>query len=458
MNASWQQVANVRELKAKGSLLVRVSGKQIALFDTPKGVRACNNRCPHEGYPLKEGSLDGSCVLTCNWHNWKFDLDSGANLYGGDRLRVYPVEVRDEDIWVDIQELPVEVRQAEVHRNLCDAFADNAYDRIAREIGRLGLLGTHVNEAVRLGVQWSFEHMEFGWTHAFAAAADWLAVRDAMAGDEDAELVCAVEAMAHMADDVLREPKYPYPVDEKPYDEEAFVAAVECEDEVQGIALIRGAMSAGLGFAGVERGLTRAALAHYQGFGHALIYVPKAGALIERLGEDMAEPLLVCLVRRFVYSQRDDLIPEFRGYQQALGRWGQSDNPGELDWRRLRETGIARSFEAVSASGDQPTENIYEALLAANAAHLVGFDLDQQARLDGSISDNVTWLDVTHGITFANAVRTQCMKFPELWPSGLLQMACFSGRNKGFTLDGAGFEKMLDRWRVTDPARFFEQS
>ncbi|MGI9333097.1 MAG: hypothetical protein ACR2RL_08060, partial [Gammaproteobacteria bacterium] len=42
--------------------------------------------------------------------------------------------------------------------------------------------------------------------------------------------------------------------------------------------------------------------------------------------------------------------------------------------------------------------------------------------------------------------------------SGLLQMACFSGRNKGFTLDGAGFEKMLDRWRVTDPARFFEQS
>ena len=49
------------------------------------------------------------------------------------------------------------------------------------------------------------------------------------------------------------------------------------------------------------------------------------------------------------------------------------------------------------------------------------------------MSGNVGWLDFTHGLTFANAVRQQCSRFPQLWPQGLLQMACFNGRNAGFT-------------------------
>ena len=50
-----------------------------------------------------------------------------------------------------------------------------------------------------------------------------------------------------------------------------------------------------------------------------------------------------------------------------------------------------------------------------------------------TVSGNVGWLDFSHGLTFANAVRQQCSRFPELWPQGLLQMACFNGRNSGFT-------------------------
>ncbi|MEO2091127.1 MAG: Rieske (2Fe-2S) protein, partial [Gemmataceae bacterium] len=41
-------------------------------------IRAISNRCPHEGYPLHQGVLK-QCVLTCNWHNWKFDLRDGSN-------------------------------------------------------------------------------------------------------------------------------------------------------------------------------------------------------------------------------------------------------------------------------------------------------------------------------------------------------------------------------------------
>ena len=51
----WQPALPLAELKADSVRLVRVAGKQIAMFATEDGVRACDNRCPHEGYPLSEG-------------------------------------------------------------------------------------------------------------------------------------------------------------------------------------------------------------------------------------------------------------------------------------------------------------------------------------------------------------------------------------------------------------------
>jgi nitrite reductase/ring-hydroxylating ferredoxin subunit len=34
-------------------------------------VYAADNRCPHQGYVLKDGDIRGD-VLACAWHNWKF--------------------------------------------------------------------------------------------------------------------------------------------------------------------------------------------------------------------------------------------------------------------------------------------------------------------------------------------------------------------------------------------------
>jgi nitrite reductase/ring-hydroxylating ferredoxin subunit len=81
------------DIRTNGRKVVRKDGKQILLILAGERVFAIANRCPHEGYPLVEGALDDACVLTCHWHNWKFDLRSGATIYGGDTLRVYPVKV-----------------------------------------------------------------------------------------------------------------------------------------------------------------------------------------------------------------------------------------------------------------------------------------------------------------------------------------------------------------------------
>src|SRR5439155_22839376 len=68
-------------------------------------------------------------------------------------------------------------------------------------------------------------------------------------------------------------------------------------------------------------------------------------------------------------------------------------------------------------------------------------------------ADNVNWLDFTHGLTFANAARLQCTRYPELWPAALLQMACFTGRNAGYTTPAD-----TAAWRVGDRERFYAES
>lgn len=453
MDALWTRTIPLAELTAKGRAVLRLDGKQIALFATAAGIFACNNRCPHEGYPLREGSLgaDGQpCVLTCNWHNWKFDLRDGANLYGGDRLRVYPVRVAEGAVWLDLTDPPPARRRAEILANLRDAFDDEDYERMARELARFRLAGGALPDALAEAMLWSNDRLEFGWTHAHAGAADWLALHDMPARDDETRLACILEALAHLARDVLREGAYPYSQGETPYDEDGFVAAIEAEDEAEAAAMLRGAVAAGLGFAELERGFTRAALMHYADFGHALIYVAKAGPLIDRLGPCVALPLLLALARSLCKASREDLIPEFRGYAKALAAWSGSAGAAP-EARAYRGLNVDRALALTAAHGGADSLALYDALLAANADNMLRFDISYQTRSDLGMKDNVGWLDFTHGLTFANAVRRQCARFPALWPQGLLQMACFAGRNARYATDDVD----VSSWSVADPAAFF---
>jgi len=441
----WHLAMPRSELARHSARMVRIDGKQIAFFNTASGLMACDNRCPHEGYPLSEASVSQGCTLTCNWHNWKFNLATGENLYGGDRLRTYPVETRGEDIWVDITELPYAERYESITSSLHDAFDDESYDRIAREIARLIKIGADPLDALRLSIEWSWQRLEFGWTHAYAGMADWLRLYEEHADDEELQLVCLVESVAHVAFDVLREKEYDFSSGVAVFDESIFLKDIENENEAAAIAAIRGGIRDGMQFADFEPALSSAALAHYNDFGHSLIYVTKAKSLIENLGKQVMEPLLLSLVRSLVFARREDKIPEFRSYSDYLNKWGQhqNQNPNAKLWR---QKSIDKSMRAALDCSGSPAEEIYQALLLANAVNLLSFDIEQQYKTHVTVSGNVGWLDFTHGLTFANAVRQQCSKFPELWPQGLLQMACFNGRNAGFTTDAID----LERWKPND--------
>jgi nitrite reductase/ring-hydroxylating ferredoxin subunit len=447
------KVAALDELIERGVKVVKVGRKQIALFHGPKGVFACSNRCPHEGYPLSEGSLADGCVLTCNWHNWKFDLASGETLVGGDRLRRYPVRIENGAVLLDVADPPPAARAAGALANLDEAFDDHDYTRLARELSRLEMAGGDPLDAARRAVVRAHDRFEFGTTHAVAVAADWLALHEARAQDPDAavRLVPLLEAIAYLAWDALREPRRPFAAGSAAYDAAALVAAIEAEDEAGAVALVRGGLAAGLSARDLEAPLAAAALAHYADFGHSAIYVYKTGQLIDRLGPAVAEPLLLAQVRQLIYATREDLIPEFRDYRPSLEAWDERRSAAAVTLEDFAGQPLRRCLTLAAASGGD-RQALFDALLGAAAWSMLHYDLAVQERTDVPVSQNVGWLDFTHAVTFANAVHALCARHPRLWPRGLLQMACFVGRNAAFVDRGLD----VSRWRVANPRAFFE--
>jgi hypothetical protein len=390
-------------------------------------------------------------VLTCNWHNWKFDLSTGANLDRGEGVRIYPVKLEQGAVWLDLTDPPLEAQRARLLASLRSAFDDEDYERLARELARLSAIGDPL-EALRAAIAWSSERLEYGWTHAYAGMACWLRLREERAGDAEAGLAALLESLAPLAEDCLRQERHPFTESEQAWSEEDFLAAVEAEDEDAAVAYLRGALTGGLHIGDLDRAFTRASLTHYADFGHSLIYVVKAGELIQRLGPSVEAPLLLALTRSLIYATREDLIPEFRDYAGALASWGgESAAPAAAAYRGLNER---RALALTAAHGGAASLELYRALLGANAHNLLAFNIALQARVEQPVTDNANWLDVTHGITFAEAVRRQCIKFPALWPQGLLQMACFAGRNSRFNDPGV----RLEDWRVADEASFLRRT
>jgi nitrite reductase/ring-hydroxylating ferredoxin subunit len=79
--------------------VVTVDGDAIVVFRAEGRVYALAGACPHEGNPLVDGEILGP-TLTCAYHGWRFDLETGACLLGTEAVRRYPVEERDGAVWV----------------------------------------------------------------------------------------------------------------------------------------------------------------------------------------------------------------------------------------------------------------------------------------------------------------------------------------------------------------------
>jgi nitrite reductase (NADH) small subunit len=69
-------VASENEVLEGEGLVVRLEGREIALFRIDGEVHAVDNECPHRGGPIGEG-LVREGIVTCPWHEWGFEIRTG---------------------------------------------------------------------------------------------------------------------------------------------------------------------------------------------------------------------------------------------------------------------------------------------------------------------------------------------------------------------------------------------
>jgi nitrite reductase/ring-hydroxylating ferredoxin subunit len=87
------------DLDGNGRAVVDAGGTEIAVFVVGGEAHAFANACPHQGNPLHEGEILGD-TLTCAFHGWKFDLGTGACLFGEEAARVFRAEIQNGEVVV----------------------------------------------------------------------------------------------------------------------------------------------------------------------------------------------------------------------------------------------------------------------------------------------------------------------------------------------------------------------
>src|SRR5215210_1690215 len=131
------RAARLAAVRAAGRISVRLAGRSLALLFHGGKVYAVDNRCPHMGFPLHRGTVQDG-ILTCHWHHARFDLESGGTFdQFADEARVFPVEIRDGEVWVDLTAR--EDRPAHQRRRLRDGLERNISLVLAKST--IGLLG-----------------------------------------------------------------------------------------------------------------------------------------------------------------------------------------------------------------------------------------------------------------------------------------------------------------------------
>ena len=100
--SNYTKAARAADVPAGGSLLVRMNGRKIVLFNVGGNYYALDNSCPHSDGPICEGRVEGDKVI-CPRHSWEFDIKSGrAKDVSGYRIRTYPLKLDGDEILIEV--------------------------------------------------------------------------------------------------------------------------------------------------------------------------------------------------------------------------------------------------------------------------------------------------------------------------------------------------------------------
>lgn len=409
-------VACATDMEIGSMKMVRVGDRRVVLVRTSTGFHALDNACPHEGYGLVQGGLDGE-LLTCEWHNWKFDVGDGSCVLGEEAVASHSVSVVGNEVIVTVHEPSPEAVRAAAVESL-DRGIDNQYNgQIARDSLRLLHAGATPVDVVWQAIARTSPRTEDGFTHALAMTADCLAAAAEMSVDD--QLTPVAQAVAGLAESELRRPvrPRPAPLASAPLDDAgmaSYRSLVEAEREGEADALLTGALLNGLSRQDAIRWTLQPVCDHHLAFGHGAIYVQKAFELLDAVGWHHAPELLAQLTTMHVYSTREDRLPYMRQFLRAVDVetfdlcWQRPVDPAWPGRQRLVDRLLGSDQVAAGAAALAALDEgagivgVLDSVSIAAGQRMLRHDLAFEQHPDVS---GYGWLDITHSLTYANAAR-----------------------------------------------------
>ncbi|MEX0716335.1 MAG: Rieske (2Fe-2S) protein [Planctomycetaceae bacterium] len=417
-NGRWTRALNVAELDDGGCRVVHLAGRTLAIIREGERVHAVDNRCPHMGFPLAQGSVhDG--ILTCHWHHARFDLCTGGTFdQWADDVDAFPTEIRDGAVWVDLA--PHSDAAAHRRERLRIGLERNIPLVIAKAV--LGLTDEAADglEPFRAGLEFGVRHRRRGWGMGLTIHSCLRNLSPHL--DPDDRPLALFHGLAAVARDCDGEPPrhalppLPGPVPEFATLARWFRRFVEVRDAEGAERCLISAIRGRSDPRRVAEMLFAAVTDHrYIDIGHPLDFTNKALDALDAVGWEHAESVLASLVAGYASAERMEesnawrhpidlvrLLEEaFAELPAAIesGR-GRSASPRDLDalGPTLLEDDPRAIVAALSDSlraGHPPVE------VAGAVAHAAALRI---ARFPTS-NEFGDWDTALHTFTFANAVQ-----------------------------------------------------
>jgi nitrite reductase/ring-hydroxylating ferredoxin subunit len=419
-------VGSVDELRAKGWLAGKAGSQPICVFESDGQLFALDDRCPHMGFPLHRGTVE-SGLLTCHWHNARFDLASGGTLDPwADDVRAYPVEVADGTITV-VVEPDHSGRVQYLRRRLEEGLEQGITLVIAKAV--LGLLetGVAVGEIVRVGTAFGTRYRQAGWGAG-------LTVLTAMANvaphlDPEDRGLALVHGLAFVSRDTRgRAPRFALlplggnlPTERLDAWYRRFIEtrSADAAERTLATAIAEGGER-------VADAMFGAATDHVLlDGGHTVDFTTKAFEVLDHLGPDAAPEVLPTLVAQTASASRSEEQGSWR-YPHDLTLLI-SASTAALPERLVRGAG-QRDFSGVTPlAWSILSEDPHEVVTSIDDAVDAGATLEELGRAVAyaaalrmarfhTQNDHADWDEVHHAFTYANALHQAILRTgsPEL--------------------------------------------
>lgn len=452
--------ASLAEVRDQGALAVTVEGHTLVLFAYGDRVYAVDNRCPHMGFPLDRGTVrDG--ILTCHWHHARFDLCSGGTFdQWADDVRAFPVELRDDAVWVDLA--PRGDHKTHLRQRLRDGLERNIPLVLAKSVIALLDGGEDPAAPFRLGLDFGTHYRAAGWGQGLTILACMVNLLPHLAPDDRARaLFHGLSAVASDSDG--RPPRFmvqplPTPETDLPTLKRWFRQFIEVRDAEGAERCIISAVRAGATDRDMAVMLFAAATDHrYIQIGHVLDFTNKAFEALDVAGWDYAEAALTSLARAYADADRMEEANEWRYPVDLVDilQHAFEELPRVLDYGRRRSDGVFdRDALVTTLLGDDP-QAIADALLDAlregsteiELAGAVSYAAALRIARFHTSNEFGDWDTALHTFTFANAVEQGLRRLAEDDANGHADSPLLRG------VFDAAMSVYLDRFLNIPPAR-----